>query len=544
MKKSGLVFVALLVLAAGASTGLTLGTMHGNAALMAEAQSTSTTVVFSTLGYNNKYAFTSYEIDGITFTATKGNNKSGNAPKYYTNGEALRFYAGNTLTIAVDEGYLSSVVFGIGKSGDHKSLIEDGAMSNVDCGVLSANSISGFGIEDHAVTIHFNDEATTGNIYIESIEVTVNSSDTEIVEPTKISVSEESVTFDRVGDSKQLYASVLPSDASQAVSWKSANPEIASVDGSGLVTAQAAGSTEITVSAVGYDEVKATIPVVVKETVAKPVDTFILPEMLDENYDRDFKLMTLDSGMILAYRNFYQREYDDRLEISMYKGQGAVANYNGSTPISRITLVPFSSSNMGEPVVSVGDSYSEDGNYAEILSPVVDESTGNWVYEVEGEHAFFKIAAGSDYTNLSGIIIEHGGEDADAAHAWAQGFLNTTAEECEALDVKADTWASLAESYEALSAEAKAIVKYEYPEIEGNIYTTIQKAIERYSYIVGKYGYENFINIELNAYVAPLSIPGETDSTFYIALGSILGGAGLAIAAAVIIKKREAKASK
>ena len=61
--------------------------------------------------------------------------------------------------------------------------------------------------------------------------------------------SDESVLL--AGGTLQLRASVLPSTASQAVSWTSSNPAVATVSDAGLVTAVSLGSTTVTVAASG-----------------------------------------------------------------------------------------------------------------------------------------------------------------------------------------------------------------------------------------------------------------------------------------------------
>ena len=70
------------------------------------------TVVFADLNLGNETEFTSATIPsgGITISAGKGTGS--NAPKYYDNGSALRFYQGNVLTITPATGYrIASITF-------------------------------------------------------------------------------------------------------------------------------------------------------------------------------------------------------------------------------------------------------------------------------------------------------------------------------------------------------------------------------------------------------------------------------------------------
>ena len=56
------------------------------------------TVDFSKQGYTNGETLSAVTIDGITFTFDKGTN--GNAPKYYTTGNAVRLYGGNSMNVS------------------------------------------------------------------------------------------------------------------------------------------------------------------------------------------------------------------------------------------------------------------------------------------------------------------------------------------------------------------------------------------------------------------------------------------------------------
>ena len=67
------------------------------------------------------------------------------------------------------------------------------------------------------------------------------------VEPTSISIDEASSRI-RVGSSKTLKCTILPGNANKSVAWYSSDSNIASVDGSGLVTAKNIGKCEITVT--------------------------------------------------------------------------------------------------------------------------------------------------------------------------------------------------------------------------------------------------------------------------------------------------------
>lgn len=88
--------------------------------------------------------------------------------------------------------------------------------------------------------------ASAGN-FQDSVEITV----IPYVPVTQVTLSQEAATLDR-GQTLTLTAAVLPENASYPeVTWRSSNPAVATVDASGVVTAQAAGSCLITAEADG-----------------------------------------------------------------------------------------------------------------------------------------------------------------------------------------------------------------------------------------------------------------------------------------------------
>jgi uncharacterized protein YjdB len=58
-----------------------------------------------------------------------------------------------------------------------------------------------------------------------------------------IKVTPQSVQLTAIGETKQLVASLAPTNATdRGVTWESTDPSIVSVDGAGLVTARSAGA--------------------------------------------------------------------------------------------------------------------------------------------------------------------------------------------------------------------------------------------------------------------------------------------------------------
>ena len=75
----------------------------------------SITIDFTAQGYANAEDFASLTVNGVTVEGDKGDN-SKNGPKYYTSGDAVRFYGGNTFTISASKNIESvTITFGSGE---------------------------------------------------------------------------------------------------------------------------------------------------------------------------------------------------------------------------------------------------------------------------------------------------------------------------------------------------------------------------------------------------------------------------------------------
>lgn len=65
----------------------------------------------------------------------------------------------------------------------------------------------------------------------------------DVVSVQAVRVTPLVIQFDAIGETRQLTATVSPANATdQAITWESTNSGVATVDATGLVTAQAAGA--------------------------------------------------------------------------------------------------------------------------------------------------------------------------------------------------------------------------------------------------------------------------------------------------------------
>ncbi|MBR1573596.1 MAG: hypothetical protein IJ652_01965 [Bacteroidales bacterium] len=231
----------------------------------------SGTAVFDFTAATGTYAFENgVEVGSkteapITVTFAAGTNK--NAPKYYTSGDAVRTYGGNTVTI--NGANISKVVFTFGASDGSNAIL-------ADSGELAENVWIG-----SATEIVFTIDGTSGNRRIAKIEVTYG--EATPVDPSE-DVSEDPVLKDivaevsvkaievKVGESSEAVVVTVTDPAEGAtVVLASKNAEVATV-ADGVVTGVAVGETEITatITAEGYNEAVLSIPVAVTEATANP----------------------------------------------------------------------------------------------------------------------------------------------------------------------------------------------------------------------------------------------------------------------------------
>ena len=140
---------------------------------------------FTAQGYANEAAVSSFNGENCDITFSKGSNSS-NAPKYYTNGSALRVYGGNTFTIT-SEMTFKKIEFTFGQSDGSNAITSDS-------GAYAGTVWSGATNE-----VTFTIGGTTGNRRIQKLTITYGEAQPELVVPnTNITVvaSATSATID------------------------------------------------------------------------------------------------------------------------------------------------------------------------------------------------------------------------------------------------------------------------------------------------------------------------------------------------------------
>ncbi len=76
----------------------------------------------------------------------------------------------------------------------------------------------------------------------------------DIVDPTSFKLNREDFTLDHAGETFQMKATYTPADAQADISWRSSDPNVASVSWNGVVTAVAPGTVTVTATVTGAGE--------------------------------------------------------------------------------------------------------------------------------------------------------------------------------------------------------------------------------------------------------------------------------------------------
>lgn len=119
-------------------------------------------------GYTNQQAITSVEFDAnVSATFDKGTNN--NAPKYFTNGTAIRCYGGNYFTISTTSGNLTEISITFGSSDGTNAITTD--VGTYDNGTWTGSTTS----------VTFTIGGTTGNRRIAAFAITYGGGGTPTV---------------------------------------------------------------------------------------------------------------------------------------------------------------------------------------------------------------------------------------------------------------------------------------------------------------------------------------------------------------------------
>ena len=326
-----------------------------------------------------------------------------------------------------------------------------------------------------------------------------------VVDVSSVTITEPATTSLAVGYSEQLTATVLPANATdKSLTWSSSDANVVEVDQTGKITALSAGNATITATSVQNEIISddVTFSVSSSATIYDKTITATGFEMLstyvDGNYDSDgvvyyaYQVMKSTNGATLNALQFRGSPtgYLYNKTVMLNNIKSITIRLSAGNTVTDYALYVGSSSNPSSTVTVTGVA---DTNIPSIIS-----------YDVSalGNYKFFKFTKTSTTGTLyvDAIVVEMVETDVESARTYANSFLTSLDAECLALNVSSATWASLSSSYDSLNAASKLAFTGETSTVAAS---KVQRALERYSYIVNKYGYTNFMGITIQGSASP-----------------------------------------
>ena len=216
----------------------------------AEAQ-----IVWADQGYANEQVITEFVQEPITITLSKGTGTVD--PKFYTSSPGtLRMYAGNTMTIKLDEGsYMTGIDF---KTNNSNFTTTDGAYNaTVSSGTLAANSTSA----TWTASAPTQEMTITFSSAVRIVNMTIHYYTSEESQPQSPDLSfgddpDCEVTLDAADVNSELPELENPYGVSP-ITYDSSDTTVATIDEDGQVTLVGAGTTTISASFAGNETYKA-----------------------------------------------------------------------------------------------------------------------------------------------------------------------------------------------------------------------------------------------------------------------------------------------
>lgn len=306
----------------------------------------------------------------------------------------------------------------------------------------------------------------------------------------------ESTTLN-IGDALELSAAVLPADATdKSLTWSSNDPSVLEVDSNGKVTAISSGSAVISAASVQKPAIIDYLELTVIGTPSSYDKTFTATDfgMIGTYVDGNYT----DDGIVYYAYQVMKSTSATTLNALQFRGNPSGFIYNKTAFVNDIKSITIrlSSGNTDTAYALYVGSAANPGNTNTITGTADEDIPSIITFDVSGagNFKFFKFlrTATSGTVYVDAIAVEMVETNVEDARTYANSFLTTLDAECAALSVSSTTWSTLSDSYGLLSAAAKTAFTGETSAVAA---TKIQRALERYVYIVNKYGYTNFMGI-------------------------------------------------
>jgi LPXTG-motif cell wall-anchored protein len=365
------------------------------------------------------------------------------------------------------------------------------------------------------------------NTQIRPTVITINYTSTiTMVNPTAVSVSLANSTLTSLGATTQASVTFTPANTTdKTVTWSTSNSDVAVVDATGLVTAIGAGTASITAKSNAVSTVTGSATITVNPQASSVYDKVHTVEHYAVNhggYPTSGYYANLDDVLY----------YSEAMGVMSGVIQGQKTNgllYNKSGFASTIKDVIITLHAAGTAPCSIAFGATANAK-TDVATAAVSGAVNT--FTPSGSYSYFTIYSLTETLQIDSIVVELVNTDVEAARTWATNFLAAT-NVCDSTgaadNITSAIWTAQSNAYTALSATAQAALT---ANANYNVATNgIGQAVQRYKYIVNKYGaaaHANFLDIT----VTPSSQVGvsktieTSDATLYTIAAIALLAAG------------------
>lgn len=360
-----------------------------------------------------------------------------------------------------------------------------------------------------------------------------------------------SLTLDK-NKTYQLSVTAIPSDASTNVNWASSNPDIASVSSDGLVKGLSIGSTIITATSVKYSLISASCTVDVIQPILPSGYVKVEENLSDWSgnylivYENNSKGWVFDASKGDVTNNYHEVSINNNV-INYEDGEPynfTIESVSGGYVIKSGVNNAIASSNPNDlKFVSPSDtsaimSISFQTNFIKITSNDKESVLRFNSASDQNRFRFYKSSSWESQQPIQLYKASDSSQELSPVESYCQLFLNTITCDNGVTPPSIAGWNQMKTEFNSLTIQQQNELKT----ASSNADNLIGSAMERYDYIINKYGidtYENFINRAIISNGLNQQPVYDTNQISIIVI--VLSVAIIPIIGGVVILKRKAK---
>lgn len=334
-----------------------------------------------------------------------------------------------------------------------------------------------------------------------------------VIPITSLTVSPTTKSL-QVGEEISIVPTIAPTNATNKVlNWTSSNTGVGVVSSNGHVIGVGEGTTTITASATDGSGLSAICAVTVTPLTAGVGGWNIVTDssslavgdkLVLASSEKGFTAGDIPNQYMANLSSTFSSDKASITTLAIGTIEFTLGGSSGSWTLSNASNQKLGATAEKKLAWDSGTttwSISISGSNATIQNAT--STYGRFLYNVSAPR-FTTYTSATSSSMLLPQLYRFTDEGADEvkqeAYNFVSTFMDTTASECAALDVKSTTWGSLKGNYQSISQDAK---NYIYENSESDV--LINSMIERYVVIITNYGYENFLVDDLGApFLSPL----------------------------------------